>query len=188
MSGRIAVVDAHNRFLRWEARRAIHEQRLVHRSIHVLVFDSQQRLLIQRRHRDKQTYPSHWDVSCAGHVEESDYLDGPDHELDTVYHETARRELAEELGVDAELTRLGCFGPVAGLHYEQIQLFRASSDGPFVLQSEEVEEIRLLSPEALHGLFEGGREPVTGILRHWALWLWRERLWRAPAGKNSLNL
>lgn len=180
MAGRIAVVDGANRFLRWEARRKIHEQQLVHRSIHILVFDSQQRLLIQRRHRDKQTYPSHWDVSCAGHVEESDYPAGPDEQLDRVYRETAARELAEELGVSAPLTRLGCFGPQAGLHYEQLQLFITQSDGPFVRQTEEVEELRLVSADQLRALFATAREPVTGILRYWADWLHEQGLWPAP--------
>jgi isopentenyldiphosphate isomerase len=85
MPGRIAVVDTANRFVRWEDRRTIHEQRLVHRSIHVLLYDSAGRLLVQRRHASKQTHPRCWDVSCAGHVEESDYTGGPDDDLDAVY-------------------------------------------------------------------------------------------------------
>ena len=31
--------DEANRFIRWEERRTIHEQRLPHRSVHVLLFD-----------------------------------------------------------------------------------------------------------------------------------------------------
>src|SRR6476659_3830313 len=99
MAGRIAVADESNRFVRWEERRTIHEQQLVHRSIHVVIFDSTGRLLIQRRHASKQTYPRYWDVSCAGHVEESDYTRGPDDDLDAVYAAVAAREVEEELGV-----------------------------------------------------------------------------------------
>ena len=75
MAGRIAVVDGANRFVRWESRKVIHEQQLVHRSVHVLLHDSTGRLLVQRRHHSKQTYPDYWEC-CAGHVEESDYLAG----------------------------------------------------------------------------------------------------------------
>lgn len=166
MAGRIAVVDEHNRFVRWEARTTIHEQRLVHRSIHVLLFDTAGRLLIQRRHHTKQTYPRFWDVSCAGHVEESDYSGGPDDDLDAVYAAVAAREVAEELGVTPVLERAGTFGPVAGVHYEQIHLFRGISDGPFTLQADEVEEHRFVAPAELDEWL-AGPEPVTDALRWW---------------------
>ena len=164
MPGRIAVVDAANRFVRWEDRRVIHEQRLVHRSAYVLVFDPAGRLLIQRRHPGKQTHPRHWDVSVAGHVEESDYTAGPDEDLDAVYAAVAARELREELGVDAEVELLARLGPEPGVHYEQIHLFRATSGGPFTLQADEVEEYRLVTRPELESLFTGG-EPVTQVLR-----------------------
>ena len=108
MAGRIAIVDGADRFLRWEGRKRVHDERQVHRSIHVALLDAQGRLVIQRRHRAKQTYPSHWDLSAAGHVEESDYgPGGPDADLDRVYREVAGRELEEELGVRPALTELG---------------------------------------------------------------------------------
>src|SRR5262245_52315681 len=103
MAGRIAVVDDADRFVRWEVRPRIHELQLLHRSVHVLVFTSGGRLVLQRRHRQKQTHPRHWDISCTGHVEESDYFDGPDESLDEVYAATARREAQEELGVGVDL-------------------------------------------------------------------------------------
>jgi isopentenyldiphosphate isomerase len=162
---RCAVVDDGNRFVRWEERRVIHEQRLVHRSVHVLLFDSLGRLLIQRRHRDKQTYPRFWDASCAGHVEESDYPGGPDDDVDAVYVAVAARELFEELGVRVPLEPLGIFGPIAGVHYEQMAVFRGRSDGPFVLQAEEVEEHRMLARDDVVP------EPVTHALRWFLSWL-----------------
>ena len=171
MAGRIAVVDAENRFVRWEARRAIHEQQLVHRSVHVLVFDAANRLLVQRRHRDKQTYPRHWDVSCAGHVEESDYLAGPDEALDAVYAAVATREVEEELGVTTAMTPLARLGPEPGVHYEWIALYLARSDGPFTLQVDEVEEVRLLARDELAALLADPAEPVTHALRYLVDWV-----------------
>ena len=176
MAGRIAVVDDTNRFVRWEARRTIHEQQLVHRSVHVLVFDSADRLLVQQRHRDKQTYPLYWDVSCAGHVEESDYTGGPDDDLDAVYAAVASRELEEELGIAAALTDLGRLGPVAGVHYEWIALYLARSDGPFRLQAEEVEAYRMLARPELDALLAGD-ELVTHGLRYLVDWVTSQRRW-----------
>jgi len=179
MSGLIAVVDDANRFLRWEQRRVVHQHQLVHRSAYVLVFDRAARLLVQRRHRDKLTYPGHWDVSCAGHVEDVDYPAGPDDDLDAVYAAVAARELAEELGVAAPLQRLGRFGPEPGVHYEWMHLFIARSDGPFVLQAEEVEEHRLLD-RADAGALLAGAEPTTHTLRWLVDWIDRHDLWPAP--------
>lgn len=183
MPGRIAVVDADNRFLRWEERRRIHEEHLVHRSIYVFVFEGPreggQRLLIQRRHRDKQTFPSHWDLSCAGHVEESDYPDPsqPDAGLDAVYREVAGRELEEELGIaGAELQELAHLAPEAGVHYEQIRVYRTSAAGPFTLQTEEVEEVRFVTQAELAAMDEAG-EPITNALRHFTAWLLERGEW-----------
>jgi isopentenyldiphosphate isomerase len=163
VAGRIAVVDGSDRFVSWEERKAVHERRLVHRSIHVVLFDSRGRLLLQRRHRGKQTYPGHWDLSCSGHVEESDYPGGPDDDLDRVYADVARREVLEELGVEVDLTQVGHFGPTEGVHYEQIRLFRGTSDGPFTAQADEVEELRHVTRAELASV-----EPQTSTLRWFA--------------------
>lgn len=155
MAGRIAVVDAAtNAFVRWEARHTIHAQHLVHRSIRVLVFDRADRLLVQRRHAAKQTYPDHWDTSCAGHVEESDYTPaGPDADLDRVYAEVAARELHEELGIVAPtLVSLARLGPIPNVHYEWIALYRCRADGPFALQADEVAEVRFVTRAELAAL------------------------------------
>jgi 16S rRNA (adenine1518-N6/adenine1519-N6)-dimethyltransferase len=170
MAGRIAVVDGANRFVRWEDRRTIHEQQLVHRSVHVLLFDSSHRLLVQRRHRTKQTYPRTWDISCAGHVEESDYTGGPDDDLDAVYAAVAARELQEELGVTAPLELLARLPPEPDVHYEQIHLFTGTSDGPYVLQADEVEEHMMLARTEIRA-FLAGPEPVTHALRYFLAWL-----------------
>lgn len=168
MGGRIAIVDDEDRFLFWEERKAVHEQRLVHRSIHVVLFDSGGRLLLQRRHRDKQTYPGHWDLSCSGHVEESDYPGAPDEDLDRVYADVARREVLEELGVEVALTEVGRFKPTEGVHYEQIRLFRGTSDGPFTAQADEVEDLRHVTRAELAAI-----EPQTSTLR----WFTRQLDW-----------
>lgn len=179
MAGRIAVVDEQDRFIRWEDRRVVHEQRLVHRSVHVLLVDSRGRLLLQRRHRSKQTDPGCWDLSCAGHVEESDYgPGGPDADLDQVYARVAHREVEEELGVRPRLVPVGRFGPTPGVHYEQIRLFVGTSDGPFTAQATEVEDLRHVTRAELAAMLEVGVEPVTATLRWFADRVAHVEAWR----------
>lgn len=174
MSARVAVVDEKNRFVRWADRAAVHRDRLDHRSIHVLVFDTAGRLLIQLRHRAKLTFASHWDLSCSGHIEEEDYPAGPDDRLDEVYASCAARELFEELGIRPETTFRGYFAPVPGLHYEQLALYTAASDGPFVIQEDEVCEVRFVTAAELDELAR--TTPVTGTLVYFAK-LAQERGW-----------
>ena len=167
--GRIAVVDDQDRFVRWADRAEIHEHQLIHRSIHVTVVHPDGRILVQRRHPDKITYPDHWDVAVAGHVEEPDYPGGPDEALDRVYAEVAARELLEELGVSATLQLDGHSAPVAGVHYEQARHFIAIHPGPFTPQPEEVAEVRWVTPSQLRAMIADPAVPVTRTLA------WRAR-------------
>lgn len=177
MAPRIAVVSSDNRFLRWADRREVHDKKLPHRSVQVMLHNAKGDLLIQRRHREKLTFPSFWDISCAGHVEEPDYTAGPDEDLDRVYESVARRELFEELGVRVEVTLLGRFPPEPGVHYEQTHLYRAEHEGPFVCQEDEVEEVRFVSPAAFDAMVRDGRERVTPSL------VWFVRWWREGQGR-----
>jgi 16S rRNA (adenine1518-N6/adenine1519-N6)-dimethyltransferase len=167
MKDRIAVVTPDDKFIRWEDRRVVHRDQLVHRSVHVLLYDGQGRLVIQRRHRQKLTYPGVWDMSSSGHVEEGDYPDAnrPDEALPAVYAAVAARELEEELGVRAPLSFVGHFTPEPGVHYEQIGLFRGMSDGPFRFQAEEIEEIDQIAVDQLKKRIAERPQEYTRTLR-----------------------
>jgi isopentenyl-diphosphate Delta-isomerase len=88
MSELFDVVDEHDRVLRQERRVEVHRQRLLHRAVHVLVFNSRSEVYLQRRSATKDTYPNRWTTSCSGHVDA-----GEDYDTAVV------RELAEELGM-----------------------------------------------------------------------------------------
>jgi isopentenyl-diphosphate Delta-isomerase len=88
MSELFDVVDEHDRVLRREPRAEVHRQRLLHRAVHILVFNARGEVYLQRRSAQKDTYPHRWTTSCSGHVDA-----GED------YDPAAVRELAEELGL-----------------------------------------------------------------------------------------
>jgi len=85
-------------------------------------------LFLQKRSRWKDRHPLVWDSSAAGHVEA-----GED------YDETAGRELLEELGVKAAVTRVAKLPASERTGQEFIWLYRAQHDGPFTLASTEIE-------------------------------------------------
>src|SRR5438270_259052 len=71
-------------------RGAVHRDGTWHRSFHCWVVRAGRRgpdLVLQRRARDKETWPGAWDVSAAGHYRVGEGLEG------------GLREVAEELGL-----------------------------------------------------------------------------------------
>lgn len=82
------VVDDTDQVTGQRSRADVHRLGLCHRAVHVLVFDPAGRLFVQRRAWWKDCAPGLWDTSAAGHVDAGES-----------YDESARRELAEELGI-----------------------------------------------------------------------------------------
>jgi isopentenyldiphosphate isomerase len=82
------VVDANDRVTGVRTRGEVHSLGLMHRSVHILIFNSKGEMFIQKRSMTKDNNPGLWDSSAADHLDcGEDYLD------------CATRELAEELGV-----------------------------------------------------------------------------------------
>ena len=79
----------------WKGRAEVHRDGDWHRAVHVWITDGRGNLLMQYRSVSKDTFPSMWDVSCAGHMGT---------ETDSV--ESAVRELKEELGLDVDANLL----------------------------------------------------------------------------------
>jgi isopentenyldiphosphate isomerase len=123
----IDVIDDAGRTIRVATRREVRQQRLPHRCVYLLVFDSAGRLFIHQRTTTKDVYPGYWDVAVGGVLAAGEAFDSG-----------ARREAQEELGVAVDLV------PLFPFHYSdeatvvQAMAYRAVHDGPFRLQPEEV--------------------------------------------------
>ncbi|MFH2125498.1 MAG: NUDIX domain-containing protein [Pseudomonadota bacterium] len=89
----LPVVDDQDRQVGLASRSQVHGQGLLHRAVHVLLFDLDDNLWLQRRSQAKDTYPGMWTSSASGHLDP-----GED------YYAAAQRELREELGLSLELT------------------------------------------------------------------------------------
>ena len=130
----VQIVDEENREIAAVARWMMREQGLIHRASYILVFNSAGELFVQKRTMSKDIYPGYWDVAAGGVV-----LAGES------YEESARRELAEELGVSGVPLRF-----LFDQYYEDAdnrvwgRVFSCTHDGPFELQEEEVEYGRFM--------------------------------------------
>ncbi|HEY3897807.1 MAG TPA: 16S rRNA (adenine(1518)-N(6)/adenine(1519)-N(6))-dimethyltransferase RsmA [Chthoniobacter sp.] len=122
------VVDADDRVTGQLSRHEVHRQRLLHRAVHIFVFNARGDLFLQRRSRWKDTHPLRWDSSAAGHVNAGQ-----------TYAETAPREVEEELGVSAAVEEIASLPPSKTTGWEHVRLYRAQHDGPFHLNPAELD-------------------------------------------------
>ncbi|MBU1156640.1 MAG: NUDIX domain-containing protein [Proteobacteria bacterium] len=130
----LPVVDDEDRQVGLAPRSQVHGQGLLHRAVHILLFDSQGNLWLQRRSQAKDTYPGMWTSSASGHLDP-----GED------YYAAACRELREELGLSLELTYLGKVPAGPATQGEFSGVFRAQSGQKPKPDPEEIAEMGLFS-------------------------------------------
>lgn len=131
------VVNERDEVVGRELRRTVHARGLWHRAVHVLVFDHDGRVFLQKRSMKKDLSPGLRDSSCSGHLDS-----GED------YDRAAVRELAEELGVVVTATPTRWFRIEAceETGWEFCWVYRLGHSGPFVLHPEEIDGGEWLAP------------------------------------------
>lgn len=82
------VVDNRDEVIGREKRSVVHKKGLLHRAVHILVWDPNGRIFLQKRSMRKDEFPGLWDTSSAGHLDAGE-----------TYDQSAVRELEEELGM-----------------------------------------------------------------------------------------
>jgi 16S rRNA (adenine1518-N6/adenine1519-N6)-dimethyltransferase len=131
-----AVVDPNDCVIGAAPRAEVHANNLLHRAVHVLLFNAAGELFLQKRSAAKDRHPLVWDSSAAGHVDA-----GEDYDV------AAIRELEEELGVTTELQRVVKLPASEQTGQEFIWLYRGRHDGPFRLAPSEIELGEFFPPE-----------------------------------------
>lgn len=127
------IVDEAGSVIGRAARSACHgDPGLIHQSVHVLVFNRAGALFLQERSAGKDVEPGKWDTSVGGHLQPGEASEA-----------AARREMMEELGVaPRELTFLHRYLYRSPMETELVWTYVTGHDGPFVLQSDELEDGR----------------------------------------------
>lgn len=119
-------------------RSEVHARGLLHRAVHVLVFNSRGDIFLQKRSMKKDRQPGVWDSSCSGHVDSGE-----------TYDETAVRELGEEIGLNlnAPPQRLFKINACEETDAEFVWVYRCENEGPFKLHPDEIETGDWFRPE-----------------------------------------
>jgi isopentenyldiphosphate isomerase len=149
------VVDANDAVVGRALRSEVHAKSLLHRSIHVLVFNAAGEIFLQKRSMTKDQCPGMWGTSCAGHLDS-----GED------YDHAAAREFGEELGVvPPPLKRLFKIAPSRATGWEHVWVYTCSMEGPFILSVEEIERGEWRRPEGLAEFMKARPKEYTVSLR-----------------------
>jgi isopentenyldiphosphate isomerase len=125
------VVDRHDKVIGTAFREEVHgNPQKIHRVSHVLVFNKQGRLFLQKRSLSKDVQPGKWDTSVGGHLDSGeDYLSA------------AEREMAEELGIEgAPLFFLYKYLHSNNYESEIVSTFETRWDGPIHILQAEIDE------------------------------------------------
>jgi isopentenyl-diphosphate delta-isomerase len=111
-------------------RAEVHRLDLMHRAVHVLVFNRRGEVFLQKRSMTKDTFPGAWDSSASGHLDSGEDYDA-----------CAVREVREELGIVMERPpeRLFKIAACAETGQEHVWVYRYDCEGPFCLHPEEIE-------------------------------------------------
>ncbi|MGH7979211.1 MAG: NUDIX hydrolase [Limisphaerales bacterium] len=132
------IVNEHDEAVGRAPRSEVHARGLLHRAVHVLVFNSRGEIYLQKRSMQKDRQPGVWDSSCSGHVDAGEQ-----------YDETAMRELQEEIGLKlkAPPARVFKVNACPETDAEFVWVYQCNSDGPFALDAEEIETGGWFAPE-----------------------------------------
>ncbi|GAB4543086.1 MAG: NUDIX domain-containing protein [Thermodesulfovibrionia bacterium] len=129
----LEVVDGDGKIISVLPRSEIHgNPSLIHRVVHVLVFDSRGGLILQKRSMNKDVAKGKWDTSVGGHVNLGETID-----------EAVMREMREELGItDSSPKFLYSYIHSNPYETELVYTYTCIYDGEINFNTEEIDEVR----------------------------------------------
>ena len=159
------IFDANNVKTGQLGRSEVHTQGFYHRSVHVLVFNQAQELLLQQRALNKDICPGLWDLSVGEHCAPNEAA-----------HATAQRGLQEELGITrTNLPTLHVWRPWRTQHLylpklevednEFVCTFHCQYNGPITLDPVELNAVEFQSLSWLKSVLSSQPQRFTPWLQ-----------------------
>lgn len=132
----ITAVDEFDKEIGSVEKMEAHQKGLLHRAFSILVFNTNNELLLQKRHSEKYHSPGLWTNTCCSHPRFGESL-----------KEAVYRRLQEEMGFTCELKEIFSF--VYKIEFEENlveneydHVFSGIYDGEVIPNSEEVEDFK----------------------------------------------
>ncbi|MEE9525659.1 MAG: NUDIX domain-containing protein [Candidatus Woesearchaeota archaeon] len=141
------LIDENDNVIGKATRKEIVEKALLHRGVIVFVFNSEEKLYMQKRSENKALFPGLWGIGAGGGVS-----------LGENYEEAAKRELKEELGIaDVPMEFMFDFSFKSDFLNNICKIYKCVCNDKITLRREEIEkggfktieEIKQMSEEGL---------------------------------------
>ena len=141
------IVDENGRVIGSAARSKVHgDPELIHRSVHVMVLNSENCIFLQKRGPDKDIQPGKWDTSVGGHVGRGEEVLA-----------AAKREMQEELGItDGSLQFAYRYIWRSSVETELVTTYLCRYTGPLQINRSEIQEGRFWSFEQIESKLGSG--------------------------------
>jgi 16S rRNA (adenine1518-N6/adenine1519-N6)-dimethyltransferase len=160
----LEIVDEQDRVTGTATRKEIHRQGLMHRAVHIFVFNARGKIYVQRRSSAKDRHPLKLDSSAAGHVDPGE-----------TYEQTAVRELQEELGIRADIQEILRVPASEETDQEHVALFKTVTRQDPIPNADEIVWGGFMPLDRLSELM--GKDPSDFVPAFVVLWkasgLWR---------------
>ena len=162
------VVNERDEVVGQNTRGEVHRLGLMHRAVHVLVFNREGKVFLQKRSLKKDRQPGRWDSSASGHLDSGE-----------AYDACAVRELREEIGLEIQSPPKPLFKIAAGpdTDMEHVWVYRHESEGPFRLHPDEIERGDWFRPEEVDQWLARGPDDFAAAFRH---------IWSRQRGPHSV--
>jgi isopentenyldiphosphate isomerase len=132
----LEVVDHEGKIVSILPRTHIHgNPSLIHRVVHVLIFNTEGKLLLQKRSLNKDVAPGKWDTSVGGHLNVGE---------DPL--RAAKREMEEELGISlGEQRFLYSYIHTNSYETELVYTYECLHEAEIFLNPDEIDEVKFWS-------------------------------------------
>jgi len=144
----IDVVSETDEVIGQAPKNEIYEKRLLHRIVHIFVFNDKGEMALQLQSKYKKFCPQHWVTSAAGHV-----ISGETEEA------AAIRELEEETGIRTQVEFLYKDLYNVSSNFRKILItFKSGFNGPFKINPMEVEKIEFFTIDKIKEMIKSGEK------------------------------
>ena len=152
-----------------------------HRAFSVLIFDSEDRLLMQQRSSEKITFPGIWANSCCSHPLDIENENGDP--IEGVIH-ASKRKMLQELGIPLEVSSNWEFNHIGRFEYscrwdddwieheiDHVLIVRASPN--LSINRNEIKDTKWLNHQEIIEMLEGENEWKDAIVAPWFRMIWK---------------
>ncbi|MEC8257798.1 MAG: isopentenyl-diphosphate delta-isomerase, partial [Candidatus Thermoplasmatota archaeon] len=200
MSEAVIIVDENDQIVTEASKVSAHYQAgLLHRAFSVLLFDSEKRLLLQKRADDKVTFPGVWANSCCSHPLSSDLESESVNSMGV--KRAAIRKLHQELGIEPRDIDIDDFHFITKMMYsarmnadwierEIDHILVIQADVNVTINENEVSEIKWVNQKELADILSGSHD-IGGEIAPWfrciAERIMTDEWWSAVGNANLLS-